>query len=72
MNWNRWIRQTHRWLSIAFTVAVIINGVAVLRGRYNNSLGLLAVFVLTLSFFTGVYLFFLPYATKLRRARVPE
>jgi heme A synthase len=69
MNWNRWIRQTHRWLSIAFTVAVIINGVAVLRGRYTNSLGLLAVFVLALSFFTGLYLFFLPYATKLRRAR---
>jgi hypothetical protein len=69
MNWNRWIRQTHRWLSIAFTVAVIINGVAVLRGRYTNSLGLLAVFVLALSFLTGLYLFFLPYAAKLRRAR---
>lgn len=23
MNWNHWIRQTHRWLSIAFTVTVI-------------------------------------------------
>ncbi len=29
MNWNKWVRQTHRWLSIAFTVAVIVNGVAV-------------------------------------------
>ena len=29
MNWNKWIRQTHRWLSVAFTVAVIINGIAV-------------------------------------------
>ena len=33
MNWNKWVRQTHRWLSIAFTVAVIVNGVAVARGR---------------------------------------
>ena len=24
MNWNEWVRQTHRWLSIAFTVAVIV------------------------------------------------
>ena len=28
MNWNSWIRQTHRWLSIAFTVAVIVTFVA--------------------------------------------
>ena len=64
MNWNKWIRQTHRWLSIAFTVAVIINGVAVVQGKYSSRLGLLAVFVLALQFFTGLYLFVLPYATK--------
>ena len=22
MNWNKWIRQIHRWVSIAFTVTV--------------------------------------------------
>jgi hypothetical protein len=66
LNWNRWIRQTHRWLSIAFTLAVIINLVAVLRGRYSNSLGLMAVAVLALQFFTGLYLFVLPYAAKWR------
>ena len=32
MNWNAWIRQTHRWLSIAFTVTVIANFVALARG----------------------------------------
>ena len=48
MNWNKWIRQTHRWLSIAFTVAVIVNGVAVARGRYSSRMGLLAVFVLAI------------------------
>ena len=64
MRWNKWVRQTHRWLSIAFTVAVIVNGVAVARGRYSPGMGLSAVFVLALQFFTGLYLFVLPYATK--------
>lgn len=69
MNWNKWIRQTHRWLSIVFTAAVIFNGVAVAKGRYNARLGLMAVFPLGLLLFTGLYLFVLPYATRLRSAR---
>ncbi|CCV12045.1 conserved hypothetical protein [Mesorhizobium sp. STM 4661] len=28
MNWNNWIRRIHRWLSIAFTLTVIANFVA--------------------------------------------
>ena len=64
MNWNKWVRQTHRWLSIAFTVAVIVNGVAVVRGKYNPRMGLLAVVPLGLLLFTGLYLFVLPYASK--------
>ncbi len=66
MNWNKWVRQTHRWLSIAFTVAVIVNGVAVAQKKYTASLGLLAVLPLALQFFTGMYLFVLPYAAKWR------
>jgi len=69
MNWNKWIRQTHRWLSIAFTVAVIVNTVAVIQGKYNAKLGLLAVFPLALLLFTGLYLFMLPYAAKWRGGR---
>jgi len=69
MNWNKWIRQTHRWLSIAFTLAVIVNIVAVVRGKYTPSVGLLAVFPLALQFFTGLYLFALPYATKWRSSQ---
>jgi len=64
MNWNKWIRLTHRWLSIAFTVAVIVNGVAVVQGKYSSRLGLVAVFTLALQFFTGLYLFVLPYTAK--------
>ena len=32
MNWNKWIRQIHRGLSIAFTVTVIANFVAMAQG----------------------------------------
>lgn len=66
MNWNKWIRQTHRWLSIAFTLAILVNGVTVVRGKYNNKLGLMAVAVLALEFFSGMYLCVLPYAAKWR------
>ena len=66
LNWNRWIRQTHRWLSMAFTVAVIVNIVAVAQKRYTASVGLLAVIPLAFQCFTGLYLFVLPYAAKWR------
>jgi hypothetical protein len=66
LNWNKWIRQTHRWLSIAFTLAVFVNIVAIALKRYTNSMGLLAVIPLALQFFTGLYLFVLPYAAKFR------
>ncbi len=64
MNWDKWIRQTHRWLSIAFTVAVIVNLVAVGQKKYTVWVGLLALLPLALLLFTGLYLFVLPYATK--------
>jgi heme A synthase len=64
LNWNKWVRQTHRWLSIAFSVAVTVNIVGVLQGKYNSRLGLLAVFPLALLLLSGLYLFVLPYATR--------
>ena len=66
MNWNKWIRQTHRWVSIVFTLDVIVNGITVVRGKYNNRLGLSAVALVALLLFTGLYLFVLPYAAKWR------
>ena len=67
MNWNRWIRQTHRWVSVAFTVGVIVNTIAVARGTYTAWVGLLALLPLALLLFTGLYLFALPYAGKWSR-----
>jgi hypothetical protein len=69
LNWSKWVRQTHRWLSMAFTVAVVVNIVAVAQGKYTAKVGLLAVAPLALQFLTGLYLFVLPYATKWRSAR---
>jgi hypothetical protein len=64
LNWNKWIRQIHRWVCIAFTVAVIVNIVAVGLKKYTAWVGLLALLPLALLLFTGLYLFVLPYATK--------
>ena len=66
MNWNQWIRQVHRWLSIAFTLAVVLNLVAVMQEQHAVWVGLVALFPLILLMLTGLYLFVLPYATKWR------
>ena len=63
MNWNAWIRQTHRWLSIVFTVAVILNVIAAGLKMETVWIGLLALFPLILLMITGLYLFVLPYVT---------
>jgi len=55
MSWSKWIRQIHRWLSIAFTVAVITNIVAVVRDDYANWVGFLAVAPLALLLPNGLY-----------------
>ncbi len=69
MNWNKWVRQTHRWLCIAFTVGVIVNSVAVAKGKYTFWVGLLALLPLALLLFTGLYLFVLPDAASWRAGR---
>jgi hypothetical protein len=67
--WNKWVRQIHRWLSIAFTVAVIVNVVALGQEKLAVWVGLLALLPLALLLFTGLYLFVLPYATIWRSGR---
>ena len=69
MNWSKWVRQIHRWLSMAFTAAVIVNIVAVATGRYANWVGFLAVLPLAFLLLTGLYLFVLPYVTNSARLR---
>ncbi|MGH7557159.1 MAG: hypothetical protein ACREMD_05170 [Gemmatimonadota bacterium] len=72
MNWNTWVRQIHRWLSIAFTVGVIVNTVAIVavgQGEPAVWVYFLALLPLALLLFTGLYLFVLPHATKWRSGR---
>ena len=59
-----WIRQTHRWLSIAFTVAVIMNIVAMIMQVPAQWIGFLALVPLIPLMFTGLYMFFRPYLSK--------
>jgi hypothetical protein len=71
LNWNKWVRQTHRWVSIAFTVTVIANFVALARrtGMPPPWVTYAPLFPLALLLLTGLYLFVLPYAAKLRSAQ---
>lgn len=69
MNRNQWIRQLHRWLSIAFTLTVVANFVVMgMNGgrqppAYVTYSPLLPLFLLML---TGLYMFVLPYSAKWR------
>jgi hypothetical protein len=69
MNWNSLIRRSHRWLSIAFTLTVLANFIAMTHGQppawvTYSPLPPLAVLLLT-----GLYLFALPYRARRRGAR---
>jgi len=69
LNWNMSIRQIHRWLSIAFTLAVIVNVITMMQEKQAVWVGLLALFPLILLLLSGLYLFALPYTAKWRGAR---
>jgi hypothetical protein len=58
---NSWIRQIHRWLSIAFTVTVIANFVAMGMGEPPAWVVYSPLAPLFLLLFSGLYMFALPY-----------
>ena len=62
---NFWIRQTHRWLSLVFTLTVIANFAFMGMGQRSPSWIVYAPLPpLFLMLFTGLYMFVLPYATR--------
>lgn len=65
---NIWIRQIHRWLSMAFTATVIVNLVALSQKQNTLWIGLLALVPLILLLLSGLYLFVLPYVSRRRGA----
>lgn len=67
---SRLIRQVHRWVSIAFTLGVIANIVAIFVLKQQTPdvwVGLLALIPLIALLLTGLYMFVLPYVAKARR-----
>jgi cellulose synthase/poly-beta-1,6-N-acetylglucosamine synthase-like glycosyltransferase len=72
MNWSHWIRQSHRWLSIVFTLTVIANFVALAVGKGEQPPAVVTyspLLPLFLLMFSGLYMFFLPYVARRRNAR---
>jgi hypothetical protein len=72
LNWNTWIRQTHRWLSIIFTLTVIANFVAMSVGQPPPWVVYAPLPPLALMLLTGLYMFVLPYAAGARSGRTQE
>jgi hypothetical protein len=70
LNWNRWVRQSHRWVSVAFMATVVVN-LAVLGQEESTRMKVayLPLLPLFLLMFSGLYLFLLPYVTKWRSGR---
>ena len=64
MNWNKLIRQLHRWISIAFTMGVLTYIAVMSLGQPPAWLDLFALVPLILLLATGLYLFVLPYAKR--------
>ena len=63
------IRQSHRWVSIAFTCTVIANFVAMTQGQPPAWVTYAPLLPLALLLFSGLYLFALPYAAHRRGER---
>jgi len=61
-----WVRPTHRWLSMAFTLTVIANFAAMTQGQPPAWITYSPLPPLFLLLFTGLYLFMLPYIARWR------
>lgn len=70
MNWSKWIRQSHRWLSIVFSAIVAAIFATMGIGREPaNWVYLVPLIPLALLMLTGLYMFFAPYAARWRSGR---
>jgi hypothetical protein len=68
VNWNKRLRQTHRWLSIAFTVSIVVTVVALAQAEPIVWVSYVPLLPLALLLITGLYMFAQPYATRWRAA----
>ena len=63
---SKWVRQIHRWLSIAFTLAVIVTFIALSQKEPVLWVSYVPLLPLALLTVTGLYMFVLPYAARRR------
>ena len=63
---NKWIRQFHRWVAVAFTVTVLATVVALAQEEPLLWVSYTPLLPLALLFFSGAYLFARPYLVKRR------
>lgn len=61
-----WVRPTHRWVSMLFTLTVIANFVAMTQGPPPAWITYAPLPPLFWLLFTGLYLFMLPYIARWR------
>lgn len=66
MNLSKWIRQTHRWLSIIFTLTVAANFITMAFGQPPAWVVYSPLLPLFLLLFSGLYMFVLPYVARSR------
>lgn len=69
IDWDQWVRQTHRWLSIVFTMTVLTNFVSMALAKPPTWIVYSPLPPLFLMLLTGLYMFVLPYAAKWRTRR---
>ncbi len=66
MNLSKWIRQSHRWLSIIFTLTVAANFGTMAFGEPPAWVVYSPLLPLFLLLFSGLYMFVLPYVASAR------
>ncbi|MBN9334998.1 hypothetical protein [Devosia sp.] len=62
--WPRWVRLSHRWISVAFVLSVIATSIALAQAEPIMWMSYVPLFPLLLLFLTGTYLFALPYFAR--------
>jgi hypothetical protein len=66
---NIFIRQFHRWTSVAFVLAVVATAIALAQPQPIVWMSYVPLLPLALLALTGIYMFILPYAAKWRGGR---
>ena len=68
--WSKWVRQAHRWMSLAFMIIVAAIFVAMGAGKEPAEwVFFLPLIPLALLMLTGLYMFCLPYGALWRSSR---